>query len=162
MSQFPTFQSDDYPDGRTKQSFKDQTDINKILYKAQKTGTISHLQKHGGEYGDFSDIGDLLSAHNRLERGRAIFADLPSEVRREFKQDVGAFFKYVNDPQNVDKLPDLLPALAKKGDQIVDVNKKIAQATGGASLGADPAPPPAQPAASATADPAPPDTSGGN
>ena len=34
-----------YDDGRTKQSFKDQCDINKILKKAMRTGSIAHLQK---------------------------------------------------------------------------------------------------------------------
>jgi hypothetical protein len=159
MSMKKTFKSDVYVDGRTKQAFKDATDINKILYKAQKTGTISHLQKHQGAYGDFSDIDDLLTAHQRLQRGQEIFDDLPSEVRREFDQDLGKFFNYVNDPQNVDKLADLLPGLAKRGDQVPDIGKRIAQATGGASLGADPTPPPAEPVAAPT-EPSTPPTGG--
>ena len=36
----------EYKDGRTKQSFKDSTDINKILKKAQRTGSIAHLNKY--------------------------------------------------------------------------------------------------------------------
>lgn len=156
MSMRETFKSDKYDDGRTKQSFKDSTDINKILYKAQKTGTISHLQKHGGVYGDFSDIDDLLTAQARLKRGQEIFDDLPSEIKKEFDQNPGKFFNFVNDPGNKDDLARVLPALAQQGEQLVDVGKKVAQATGGASLGADPTPPPAEQAASATADPAPP------
>ena len=35
-----------YKDGRTKQSFRDETDINQIMKRAQVTGTISHLNKH--------------------------------------------------------------------------------------------------------------------
>ena len=79
----------DYSDGRTKQSFKDGTDINKLLYKAAKGDSISHLAKHGAVYGDFSDIDDLLTAHNRLERGKQIFMDLPGEVRAEFNNNPG-------------------------------------------------------------------------
>jgi hypothetical protein len=141
---------------RTKQAFKDSCDINKILYQAQKTGTISHLQKHGGIYGDFTDIDDLLTAHAKLQRGQEIFDDLPSEIKREFNQNAGEFFKYVNAPENKDDLARLLPGLAKQGTQRPDVLKKAAQATAGASLGVDPTPPPAEQAASATADPAPP------
>ena len=134
MSMLETFKSDSYEDGRTKQSFKDSTDINKILYQAQRTGTISHLQAHGGIYGDFSDIDDLLTAHARLERGKEVFDQLPSEIKREFDQDVGAFFRFVNDPANKDDLAKLLPAIAKQGDAVPDIGKKIAQATGGASI----------------------------
>ena len=99
-------------DGRTQNSFKDETDINKILAKAQKTGTVSHLAKHALSYGDFSDVPDLLEAQNRLVRGREIFAELPSEVRKEFGNDMFSFFEYVNDPANKESLEEKLPALA--------------------------------------------------
>ena len=94
------FYTPEYKDGRTKQSFKDSTDINKILVKARKTGTISHLQKWGGEYGDFTEIPTLLEAENQLIRAREIFDELPAEVRREFDQDAGKFFDFANDPKN--------------------------------------------------------------
>ncbi len=105
-----------YDDGRTKQSFKDETDINKILQRAQKTGTISHLNQHEGRYGDFSNF-DFFGAQLMLTRGREIFDDLPSEVRAEFSNSQGAFFAYVNDPANKDRLGELLPALAEPGRQ---------------------------------------------
>lgn len=143
MSMLPTFKSDEYKDGRTKQGFKDSCDINKILRKWQKTGTITHLAKYQGQYGDFSDIDDLLTAQERLARGQAIFDELPGEVKREFNQNVGDFYKFVNDPANADKLADVLPSLAASGAQMPDIRKKVAQATGGASL--DDQEPPATP-----------------
>ena len=106
-----------YKDGRTKQSFKNSTDINKILNKAQKAGTLSHLVKHGAHYGDFSDMPDLLEAHRRLAAGQAIFDELPSEIRDEFQNNAAAFFTYVNDPNNSDRLTELLPGLAEPGRQ---------------------------------------------
>lgn len=108
----------DYSDGRTKQSFQDSTDINKILLKASKGDAISHLAKHGAMYGDFTDVDDLLAAHSRLERGKAIFKQLPGEVRREFQNDVGKFYRYVNDPEHREKLGELLPGLTKPGNQL--------------------------------------------
>ena len=51
-----------YDDGRTKQAFKDSTDINKILKKAAKAGTMSHLMKYPAPvYAEFQNI-DLLEA----------------------------------------------------------------------------------------------------
>ncbi len=110
----------DYSDGRTKQSFKDSTDINKILARAQKTGTISHLAQHGASYGDFADF-DFTEAQNALARGKSIFEGLPSEVRAEFGQSPQAFYQYVNDPVNAGKLNELLPALAEPGRQLMSL-----------------------------------------
>ncbi len=116
-----------YKDGRVKQSFRDETDINKILQRAQKTGTISHLNKHEGRYADFSDF-NFFEAQIMLARGREIFDDLPSEIRSEFNQSQAAFFEYVNDPENKDRLAELLPGLAAPGRQNIDVSGKAAAA----------------------------------
>ncbi len=121
MSMFPVGKLV-YGPGRTKQAFKNETDINKILAKAQKTGAISHLAKYQGEYVNFADVDDLLTAHTRLARGQEIFSALPSEVRKEFNQDLGAFFNYVNDPENKDRLKTLLPQIAKAGGYFPVVN----------------------------------------
>ncbi len=118
MSMLPTKQPT-YKDGRTKQSFADETDINKILKRAQKTGTISHLNKHEGRYADFSDF-DFTTNLLMLSRGREIFDDLPSELRSEFNQSPKDFFQYVNNPDNKDRLAELLPQLAEPGRQNVD------------------------------------------
>lgn len=105
-----------YDDGMTKQSFKNSTDINKILHKAQKAGTLSHLAKHEAFYGDFESF-DFTEAQNTMARANTMFAELPSEIRREFSQDPKQFFAFVNKPENQGKLADLLPALAAPGRQ---------------------------------------------
>jgi len=112
----PTFK-----DGRTKQSFKDETDINQILKRAQKSGTISHLNKYEARYGDFSGF-DFFEAQLKLSQGREIFDALPVEIRREFRQSSAEFFDYVNDPENKDRLAELLPALAAPGRQNLEVS----------------------------------------
>jgi hypothetical protein len=115
-----------YGDGRTKQSFKDSTDINRIIQKAAGAGSLSHLVRHGATYGDFSDVPDLLTAHERLVKGRAIFDELPSEVKREFDGDMFKFFAYVNDPANADSLQEKLPALVQPGRQLPNVRRSAA------------------------------------
>ena len=114
MSMLPIVDKKVYDDGRTKQSFKDSTDINKILKKAQLAGTVSHLVAHGGEYGDFSNF-DFFEAQNLLARAKTIFEELPSEVRKDFEHDPSKFFAFVNDPENADKLSELLPEIAEPG-----------------------------------------------
>lgn len=105
----------DYSDGMTKQAFADSTDINKILAKAQVAGGLSHALKYDKAiYGEFTGI-DLLSAYTQIGRAQEIFNDLPSEVRNEFKNDALAFAEYASDPANIDRLPELIPAIAKPG-----------------------------------------------
>jgi len=113
-----------YEDGRTKQAFKDETDITKILHRAQKAGTLSHLQKYEGRYGDFADF-DFFEATLQLTKGREIFDALPSELRMEFQQSPAQFFEYVNDPKNIDELRKKLPGLAMPGRQNIDLSGKI-------------------------------------
>ena len=125
-------------DHRTKQSFKEDCDINNLLKRAQREGSLSHLAKYEGEYGDFANV-DLHQAMNQITRGRQIFSELPSEMRREFNQDPVEFFKFVNNPDNVDKLTDLFPALAKPGTYQLDVRGNTPP---GATLEPAPAPEP--------------------
>lgn len=144
-----------YEDGRTKQSFKDETDINKILHRAQKAGTLSHLDKYEGVYGDFSDY-DFMENQLKMTHGREVFDALPSEIRDEFRQSPAAFFAYVNDPANAGKLREKLPALAAPGRQNIDVSGKAppgdaseppANATNNTPVG-DVSPPPEPPTGS--------------
>mgnify|MGYP000403396728 CR=1 FL=1 len=113
----------DYSDGRTKQAYKDQCDVNKIIEKASRGESLSHLERHGGIYGDFTDMPDLLEAQARLARGQEIFDELPASVRKEFNNSPGEFFAYVNDPDNIDDLRKKLPEIAAPGRQIPDVNR---------------------------------------
>lgn len=113
MSMFPK-ENPIYDDGRTKQAFKDQTDINKMLKRSATVGALSHLERYGGEYGDFAEF-DFFEAQVQLARCREIFDHLPSEVRKEFAGDPQQFFNFCNDPENVTRLATLLPELAEPG-----------------------------------------------
>ncbi len=104
-----------YDDGRTKQAFKDSTDINKILKKAQISGGLSHALKYDkAVYGEFTGV-DLLGHFEQIHRAQVIFNDLPSEVRSEFGQDALKFAGYASDPANIDRLAELIPRIAEPG-----------------------------------------------
>ncbi len=104
-----------YDDGRTKQAFKNQCDINTILKKAQKTGAISHLAKHEASYGDFTGF-DFFEAQMKIAKATEIFDELPSEIRREFNNEPRQFFEYANKDESVGRMAQLLPKLAEPGD----------------------------------------------
>jgi len=147
-----------FTDGRTKQSFRDETDINQILKRAQKSGTISHISKYEARYGDFTGF-DFFAAQLKLSQGAEIFAELPVELRREFNQSPAEFFNYVNDPANEGRVAELLPALAEPGRQNINTSGVIPADTSRAlEAAAEPAAaiPPAEPETPPTAPTAPP------
>lgn len=142
-----------YDDGRTQQTFKNETDINRIMARAQTTGTISHLNQHQAKYADFSDF-DFFESQRMLTEGRQVFDQAPSEIRKEFGNSPAKFFAYVNDPANSGRLAELLPTLAKPGTQLIDVSGRTpppgpkAAPKGSEPPGEPPAdPPPAEPPA---------------
>ncbi len=143
-----------YGPGRTKQSYKNETDINKIMARADKAGTISHLQKFEGVYGDFADT-DFHAMTTKLTQGREIFDELPAELRQEFGQSPANFFAYVNDPANKGELRDKLTRASAQGKQInptvqpnADEEAALAAASEPASV--NPAPTPSTEVASST------------
>ncbi len=108
--------------GRTKQSYKDSCDINKLLEKGAKAGSLSHLERHGARYGDFADI-DWENVPLQLAEGRQVFNELPAEIKKEFDQNPGKFYDFVTDPENSDRVAKLLPQIAERGKFFPNVNK---------------------------------------
>ncbi len=143
----PLEQVKKYTDGRTKQCFKNECDIKKIMARADKAGTISHLEKFQGVYADYSNV-DFQKMTQELTRGREIFDELPAELRQEFSQSPQKFFAYVNDPANINDLRKKLPGLAEPGRQIINptrpptADEEAALAAASEPLASEPKPSP--------------------
>lgn len=134
----------EYKDGRTKQSFKDQCDINKILKKAAVKGGLSHVQKYDeAVYGEFDPNMDLFVARDRIARAEEIFMDLPAEVRREFDNDAIKFIQY-GKTVGMQKLIEEIPAIAEPGQHFPNPIRRSESAAGATTTEpeAAPAPPP--------------------
>lgn len=91
----------------TKQAMKSESDINNIMAKYAKTGIISHLSNHQGQYGDFSEVTDYHTALNQMIEAESSFASLPSGVRAEFDNNPGKFLDFVHDPANEEKMIEM-------------------------------------------------------
>ena len=124
MSMLGTKQPTEYTDGRTKQSFKDETDVNLIIQKHTRMGTLSHLEQWGGQYGDLGDF-DFQEAQNQLAKANSMFEQLPSAVRNKFSKDPERFFNFVNAEENRDRLAEELPELAKPGNRALPTAKDV-------------------------------------
>lgn len=92
--------------GRTKQNFKAECDINNIMKKYIKTGAISHFAKHAGYY-DFCPDTDYRGCLEVLNKAQEMFADLPAVIREKFKNDPGVFLEFVQDPKNLPELREM-------------------------------------------------------
>lgn len=84
----------------TKQSFKDECDINNILSSYEKNGIIEHVSKHGGSYGDFGDYPDYQASLNIVIDAQERFDSLPPLLRNRFSNDPGQFLDFVSDVNN--------------------------------------------------------------
>lgn len=96
----------------TKQSFKDECDINNIMKKYQKTGLVTHLASFSGQYGDFTSAEDYHASFNKVLEAQDMFMTLPSSVRSRFENDPAKFLEFVHDPKNQTDLVKL--GLAKE------------------------------------------------
>lgn len=90
-------------ESRTKQSFRDESDINNIVAKYQSTGAIAHVNKHEPRYG-YAPSQDFREALELIREGNEMFADLPSSTRKFFDNNVEQMLDWVQDPANADRI----------------------------------------------------------
>jgi len=100
-------QIDASKDGRTKQSFAEESNINLIMKKYEKTGMLDHLNQHNGEYGDFIAAPDYHSAMNAIRIAGETFMSIPATVRAKFDNDPARFLAFVQDPENTEKMIEM-------------------------------------------------------
>ena len=102
---------------RTKQSFKQEADINTILEKYARTGLIPSYDQPQ-QYGDYTGVMDYHTAQNKIAEGKSAFADLPSKIRKRFDNDPGQFLDFIYDEENFDEMVELGLARAKIPDVV--------------------------------------------
>lgn len=91
----------------TKQSFKDECDINVILAKYTKTGVLPDLIKQNPQYGDFSTAEDYQTSLNKVIFAETQFNSLSSRVRDRFHNDPVEFLNFVHDEKNLKEMKEL-------------------------------------------------------
>jgi len=92
--------------GLTKQSMRAETDINLIMSKYKKTGTVNFVNQNQGEYLDLPEI-DYHEALNMITESNRMFGEMPAHLRSKFKNDPGVFMDFIHDPKNIDEIYDL-------------------------------------------------------
>lgn len=89
----------------TKQSFKEECDINNIIRQFSATGIVTHINEKAaqGDYVDLPDPLDYQESLNIVIAAQASFDGLPSSVRNRFGNDPTQFLAFLADPANQDE-----------------------------------------------------------
>lgn len=111
----------------TQQHFKEEVDVRNIIRKYDQTGLIQHVQRGQAQYGDFSQTVGFKEALDMVNSAKHSFMELPAELRREFNNDAGAFYTFVSDPNNSEKLIEM--GLAEAPIAPVPVEPSAAEAS---------------------------------
>lgn len=88
---------------KTKQSFKDECDVNRIMAKWRKTGELNHLTEREPTYGDFTNATDYLAARQAVIDAQADFNSLSASIRDRMGNDPGVLLSFLADPANVEE-----------------------------------------------------------
>ena len=78
-------------------------DINHIIRRHMDTGTLGELDYLEMQYGQITST-DLLDAKKMIAAAEKEFMKLPSELRKKFGQDAGAWVDFATNPDNYDQL----------------------------------------------------------
>jgi phage internal scaffolding protein len=97
---------------RAQQHHKEECDINVILRKFGKTGTLP-INPSEALYPDFSDAVDYHTALNQIIASEREFDLLPSHIRKHFDNDPAKLVYFMQDKKNYDEAVNL-GLIAKK------------------------------------------------
>lgn len=84
----------------TKQADAAAADINTILKRYEKTGTLPDMIKSDPMWGDFSDVPSFQEAFALVAKSEEQFAALDAPVRKRFDNDPAKFLAFATDPAN--------------------------------------------------------------
>lgn len=92
--------------GRTKQSFREECDINNIMARFKKTGVLDFAAKNEPRYADCTGA-NFTQAMNIIAAANSMFEELPSHLRARFENDPVQFLDFVQDDKNRDEAQEL-------------------------------------------------------
>lgn len=86
----------------TKQSFKDECDINVILNRFAITGQLPDNVRMP-TFGDFTDVTDYQTAMNAAIAAQDSFMQMPANVRERFNNNPQQFVEFCSNDKNRDE-----------------------------------------------------------
>ncbi|AXH75169.1 MAG: internal scaffolding protein [Microviridae sp.] len=93
-------------DGMTKQSFKDECDVNRIIARFQATGELPNINNLPPQYLDVTAV-DFQEHQNFIAGAFSLFHELPAKIRDKFENNPGAFFDFCSQDKNRPELAEM-------------------------------------------------------
>lgn len=93
-------------DTKTQQNTREETDINLIVERFTKTGTLPQVSLPA-RFGDFTDVPTFQEARDRINESDRAFMALPARVRAEFDNNPAAWLETVDKALEADDRSEL-------------------------------------------------------
>lgn len=109
---------------KTDQSFRDESNINNIMKKYDKTQVLYDPRQQSfrqPQFGDFSEIPNFQEVRNLMIEADEAFLTLPSRVREKFGNDVEKMIAWLKDENNRDEAIEI--GLIEK--EVLKNNEKV-------------------------------------
>lgn len=103
------------------QQYKQVVDTHEIVKRFTRTGVIDHTTTKKPVYGDFSKLQDFHTSQNLVAQTTQYFEALPSDVRKQFNNQVSEFAQFMSNPENMEKAVSLGLAEAPKIEKPITV-----------------------------------------
>lgn len=87
-------------EGKTKQSFREQSDINSIVARYRRNGSFDNVSRAAPVFADVSHIGDYRTICHKIRLATEAFEALPAAVRTRFANDATKLLDFLKDPKN--------------------------------------------------------------
>lgn len=93
-------------EGKTKQSFRDECDINRIMARYLSTGELPNLNQVEPQYLDCTAF-DYQEHQNFIAGAMSLFHELPSAIRNRFKNSPAEFLDFCSQDKNRPELTEM-------------------------------------------------------
>lgn len=100
-------QSFEHVQDKAQQQFAKDADINELVRRFGLTGQMPPPPSRLPQYGDFTQVTDFHEAMQRIRDAQEAFAELPAELREEFRNDPARFVAFTSNPENLEKAAEL-------------------------------------------------------
>lgn len=131
--------------GFTKQSFKEECDINNIMRRYEATQVLDHVSGQMPEFGDYIGVLSYQESLNAVLYAQEQFAQLSAEVRDRFGNDPAKMLAFLEDEANRDEAVKLgLVAPPPPGPSQEELDIAAAAAAARAERNASPPQPPTE------------------
>lgn len=90
----------------TKQSFRDECDINNVMGRYMSTGEMPVINQQAPQYLDVSGL-DYQHAMEFVAGAQSLFNEMPSDIRNRFGNDPALFLDFCNDEKNRPEMAEM-------------------------------------------------------